>query len=97
MMVKWSEAILESAQQKIKQGDLSAAVAIASKVPVSSPLYPEAQAEIATWKQEWKWADEIVKKFKDALKGQNWQQASQLIASLQRVNGNTGASHGSMH
>jgi len=84
MMVKWSEAILESAQQKIKQGDLSAAVAIASKVPVSSPLYPEAQAEIATWKQEWKWADEIVKKFKDALKGQNWQQASQLIASLQK-------------
>lgn len=86
MIKVWSGAILESAQQKIKQGDLSAAVAIASKVPVSSPLYPEAQAEIATWKQEWKWADEIVKKFKDALKGQNWQQASQLIASLQKSN-----------
>ncbi len=81
---EWSGVILQIAQQKIHQGKQSEAVTIASQIPASSPLYSEAQAEIATWKQEWKKGEEIVSKFNDALKVQKWQQASQLIAALSK-------------
>lgn len=83
---EWSGALLEIAQQKINQADQSGAVEIASIIPVSSPLYPEAQAAIATWKQEWKQGEETISKFKNALKVQNWQQASQIIAVLSQSN-----------
>ncbi len=81
---EWSEVILQIAQQKINQGNQPEAVTIASYIPASSPLYPEAQAAIATWQQEWKQGEETVSKFKDALKVQKWQQASQLIAALSK-------------
>ncbi len=86
LLKEWSESILSLAQQKINQGDLSGAVTIASKIPVSSPIYSEAQAEIATWKQEWRTGEKIISQFKDALKVQKWQQASQLIAELSKSN-----------
>ncbi len=86
LIKEWSEAILDLAQQKIKQGDQSGAVRIASKIPVSSPLYPEAQAAVATWQQELKWSQEIIRQFKEALKVQNWSQASQLIPRLSQIN-----------
>ena len=81
---EWSEVILQIAQQKINQGSQPEAVTIASYIPASSPLYPEAQAAIATWQQEWKQGEETVSKFQDALKVQKWQQASLLIAALSK-------------
>jgi hypothetical protein len=82
MLEKWSGLILEIAQQKISQGNQSEAVSVASKVPVNSPLYPEAQALIASWKQEWQRSEALVNQVKEALKVQKWQQASQSIAEL---------------
>jgi len=86
LLEKWSEDILEMAQQKVNQGKYSEAATIASKVPVSSPLYPEAQADIATWQQEWRRGEEMISQFKDALKVQNWSRASGLIAALSKSN-----------
>jgi hypothetical protein len=82
MLEKWSGLILEIAQQKISQGNQSEAVSVASKIPVNSPLYPEAQALIATWKQEWQRSEALVNQFREALKVQKWQQASQSMAEL---------------
>jgi hypothetical protein len=82
MLKEWSEAILELAQQKLKRGDPMGAMTIAQKIPVSSPLYPEAQAAIATWQEDWQKGQETLGKFKEALLGQNWQRANELIAQL---------------
>lgn len=82
MLKEWSEVILELAQQKLKQGDPMGARTIAQKIPVSSPLYPEAQAASATWQEDWQKGQETIGKFKEALLGQNWQRATELIAQL---------------
>ena len=84
MLKESSGAILEIAQQKIKQADKLGAVMLANKIPVSSPLYPEAQAAIATWQQQWTQGEETVRQFKEALKVQNWSKASGLITALQQ-------------
>lgn len=86
LLEEWSKNILEIAQQKVNQGKYSEAATIASNVPVTSPLYPEAQADIATWQQEWRRGEEMISQFKDALKVQNWQRASALIAVLSKSN-----------
>ncbi len=96
MMKDWSETTLKIAQQEIKRGDRAQAVKVASQIPISSPLYPEAQAAIATWQQEWKQGEETLNQFQNALRVQNWQQAFQLLEgasasdpgfwSLSRVN-----------
>jgi len=86
MMSEWSRAILQQGQEQINRGKQSEAVAIASQIPVTSPLYPEAQAKIASWQQEWRRSQETLGKFKDALKGQNWRQAFLLLNQLSRLN-----------
>lgn len=84
-MSAWSRVILDLAQQKILQGTPSDAIAVASKIPGNSPLYGEAQAKIITWKQQLKRAEEISSQFKEALKGQNWFRASQLVTQLSQL------------
>jgi hypothetical protein len=86
LLRNWSEGILRLARQKIRQGDQAGAVTIASKIPVNSPLYPEVQSQITAWKQELKQSQEIISKFKEALKVQNWQQASLLVTQLSQIN-----------
>ncbi|HEY9671138.1 MAG TPA: hypothetical protein V6D11_06830 [Waterburya sp.] len=85
-MTAWSQAILNLAQQKIRQGNPSNAIAIASYIPFSSPLYKEAQAKINAWKQNVKQVEEITAQVTDALKSQSWQKASQLISRLSQLN-----------
>lgn len=85
MMKDWSGEILRLAQQKINQGNESEAVTIASKIPPGSPLYSEAQTAIGTWKQEWRQGEKIQREFQDALREQNWQQASELILKLSQI------------
>ncbi|NEO97247.1 MAG: hypothetical protein F6K58_00715 [Symploca sp. SIO2E9] len=83
---QWSKAIMEIAQQKINQGELSAAVKIAQQLPVTNPLYSQAQASITAWQGEWQQGKLITGQFQDALKRQNWQQASRLIGELTQLN-----------
>jgi hypothetical protein len=85
-MTAWSQAILNLAQQKIRQGNPSSAITIASYIPFSSPLYKEAQAKINAWKQNVKQVEEITAQVTDAMKSQSWQKASQLISQLSQLN-----------
>ncbi len=84
-MTEWSKAILNLAQQKLQEESPSGAIAIASKIPFNSPVYPEAQAKIATWKQQIRRAGELASQIQDALKVQKWQKASQLVTELSRL------------
>ncbi|MEQ9550142.1 MAG: hypothetical protein RIM23_11050 [Coleofasciculus sp. G3-WIS-01] len=86
LLREWSEMVLQFARDTLNQGNYGDALNMAMQIPVSSPLYPEAQAQIATWKQERIQAQAIVSQFQDALKVQNWQQAAQLMTQLSRLN-----------
>ncbi len=86
MMGEWSQKMMAIARQKINEGDRSAAVAIVGQIPLTSPLYPQAQAQMTDWQQDWKRGEEIADKFQDALKEQNWQQASQQAELLLLLN-----------
>ena len=79
---EWSVAILGLAKQKIKQGNYLDAIKIAQKIPLGSPLYPEAQAASANWQEQWQKVQDTTQKFKNALLKQNWQQASAIIGAL---------------
>ncbi|MGB5968378.1 MAG: hypothetical protein WBG70_08600 [Spirulinaceae cyanobacterium] len=81
----WSGEVLQMAQGKISRGKFEAAVKTAKKIPVTSPLYPEARAAIAAWEHQWQLGKEIIAQFENALKNQNWQQATQLLPELSQL------------
>ena len=81
----WSGEVLKMAREKISQGQFESAVDTAKKIPVTSPLYPEAQATIAAWEHQWQLGKEIIAQFENALKNQNWQQATQLVPELSQL------------
>lgn len=78
----WSNAVLNLAKQKIEKGNLVDAVFLAGLIPVRSPLYPEAQVEIATWTQEWQKGQAIARQFETALQQQNWVEARTFSTQL---------------
>lgn len=86
LLGNWSESVMGFAELKIKQGLLSEGVKIAQQIPVNSPSYSEAQESIANWQKEWQRLEELVSKFKDALKVQNWEEASNLTTTLAQSN-----------
>ncbi len=81
----WSGEVLKMAREKISRGQFETAVATAKKIPVTSPLYPEAQAAIAAWEHQWQLGKEVITQFENALKNQNWQQATQLLPELSQL------------
>jgi pterin-4a-carbinolamine dehydratase len=86
MMGEWSRDLLMIARQKINQGDLQGAIAITSQIPKTSPVYPDAQAAIRKWQQEWNRGEEITGKFENAVKTRNWQQAWRQVEALLELN-----------
>ncbi|MBD1892260.1 hypothetical protein [Coleofasciculus sp. FACHB-SPT9] len=85
LMEDWSRSLLAIARQRIDQGDLKGAIAIARQIPSSSPLYPEVQAAMKQWQGDWRQGQEITKKFLATLKEQKWFEASLQIQALSRL------------
>ena len=69
---QWSQSILTLAEQKLDQGDLQGAVALANKVPTSSPVYAEVQETTQQWQQSWKRGEQLFKQIRVDLKEQDW-------------------------
>jgi hypothetical protein len=83
---EWSAAILAIAQQQIDRGELARALTVARDIPKSSPLYETVQEQIALWQQEWQQGKATARQFEEALKKQNWQQASEQLTALSEFN-----------
>lgn len=82
LLREWSAKGIMIAQAQVEQGNLEAGIAIANRIPLESPLYPDAQAVIAVWREEWQQGEEIVRQFHSALETQAWETATQLFLSL---------------
>ncbi|UBF26354.1 hypothetical protein K9N68_33460 [Kovacikia minuta CCNUW1] len=84
-MTEWSQSVLNIARQKIVYEDLNSAVTLANQIPKSSPLYKEAQAEIALWQKQWQEGEGIQKKIQTALQAQRWDEAIDQILTLRET------------
>ncbi|AFY56816.1 serine/threonine protein kinase [Rivularia sp. PCC 7116] len=63
---------LSVAQNEFQSGDLQGAIALAKSIPSHSNVYPEAQATIGEWEQEWQIAANKYEAAKLALKQNRW-------------------------
>ncbi|MEL7244527.1 MAG: serine/threonine-protein kinase [Cyanobacteria bacterium J06573_2] len=63
---------LSVAQKEFQAGDLQGAIALAKSIPSDSNVYPEAQATIGEWEQEWQVAARKYETAKIALEQERW-------------------------
>lgn len=69
---EWSAQVLAMAKQQLHAGNLEAAIAIVGKIPLKSPLYPEAKVQIANWQKEWQQGAILTQEFDAALQQEKW-------------------------
>jgi hypothetical protein len=86
MMGVWSQNLLAIALQQLKEGDLNAALEIAGKIPENSPVYPQAQAAMKSWQEQWQQAEQLTSQFQAAVKSQKWSQAWKKLEFLLQSN-----------
>lgn len=82
---EWSRIALVIARQKMKAGDLPGAMKLARKIPQSTTVYSEAQANIQSWEQDWQQGQKGYETAQVALKDQNWSLASDQIKQLAQI------------
>ena len=82
MVAEWSQPVLTAAHDRIAQSDLKGAVELASRIPKTSPLYSEAQADIVQWQRFWQKGEAIAIVAQTALKAQQWNIAAEKIGLL---------------
>lgn len=83
LLQQWSDAVLRAAYQRMTdEADLKGAVSLASSIPRTSPLYPQAQEAIASWKLEWTRGDAIYREAEAAIKAQDWNTAAAQVLEL---------------
>ena len=63
---------LQQASKEYQSGDLDSAVALAKSIPPSSNVYPEAQATIEEWQQQWQVAAEQYLVAQSAMQQGRW-------------------------
>lgn len=64
--------ILYKATKEYQGGDLKQAIALAKSIPTYSNVYPDAQATIETWQQQWRVAAQIYSVAENALAEGKW-------------------------
>lgn len=84
-MADWSQSVLTAARQKMSQSDLNGALALVRQIPKSSAVYKEGQESVAGWQKQWRQSAAIYAKAQQAMQAQQWNQASEQIASLREM------------
>jgi hypothetical protein len=82
LIAEWSDPVLTAAQERIARSDLQGAIALAQRIPKTSPSYKQAQADMAEWKQDWQKGEAIATQARQAMQAQNWVLANEKIALL---------------
>ncbi len=79
----WSRQLIRVSRRELAvDGDINKAVEGMKKIPATSAVYPEAQATIEKWQQQWSKGAENVKSFQDALKSAKWFNASLYLSRV---------------
>jgi serine/threonine protein kinase len=73
---------LSEAKKEYQSGDLQGAIALAKSIPSSSNVYPEAQATIGEWQQQWQIAAEKYEAAKVAFEESRWSDVLRTTADI---------------
>jgi hypothetical protein len=84
-VTEWSKSLLVIADTKAGQGDLAGAIALAKKIPASSPLYADVQTALLGWQKAQNLGQTINAAIQRALKQQDWQTATLQMQALTRL------------
>ncbi|MBD2075175.1 hypothetical protein H6F86_14985 [Phormidium sp. FACHB-592] len=84
-VTEWSKSLLAIADTKAGQGDLAGAIALAKKIPASSPLHADAQTALLGWQKAQNLGQTINAAIQRALKQQDWQTATLQMQALTRL------------
>lgn len=80
----WSRRVLALAEELYRSGDLQGAIAATAVVPAKSTVRVQVDTMVARWQQEWQRAERIYQQAQDALRQQDWReatlQANQLLS-----------------
>ena len=82
LIAEWSDPVLRAAREKMDQSDFRGAVELANRIPATSPVYQDAQAEIKEWQRYWQRGETLATAARTAMKAQNWYLAAEKIAAL---------------
>jgi hypothetical protein len=82
---EWSSAVLDNARMKAAATDLTAAVALAQKIPPGSSVYKEAQAAITSWRKDMNRGQTLADAVQAAIKERNWGAAIKRLRLLAQL------------
>lgn len=88
MITLWSRDILDLGEEAFQAGKLDEAIDIAKKVPRKVIANDEVEGKIKRWQEIWAAAEKIYQQSEDALRNQNWRQASTQAARLLSIENN---------
>lgn len=82
MIGEWSKDILDLGEEAFNAGKLDEAISTAKKVPRESSVRAEVEGRIKRWQGIWAKAETIYRGAEDALRKENWRQASTNASRL---------------
>jgi hypothetical protein len=84
-LTEWSAAILDYAEQSLRDDGLEPTVDLVARIPPHSTLYDDAQQRIASWTQQWAEAETVYQDGLAAIAQQDWDRAAAQVTALRRV------------
>ncbi|OUL26075.1 chromosome segregation ATPase [Nostoc sp. T09] len=82
---RWSQDILQLADQSFQAGNLDEAIATARKIPDDLAAYKLVEEKITKWQSIWSKGEEIYQQAEAELRERHWQSAFMLSAKLLRL------------
>ncbi|OUL20565.1 chromosome segregation ATPase [Nostoc sp. RF31YmG] len=82
---RWSQDILQLADQSFQAGNLDEAIATARKIPDDLAAYKLVEEKITKWQSIWSKGEEIYQEAEAELRERHWQSAFMLSAKLLRL------------
>ena len=85
MTGEWTKLIISVAHQKIREGNLQAALDTVAKIPKSSPAYSRVEEAVAGWKKQWAEGQSLYDKAEQAMKAMDWKKASAYSLAMSKL------------
>ncbi|WP_202225282.1 hypothetical protein [Okeania sp. KiyG1] len=85
MTGEWTKLIIAVANQRIREGDLQAALDTVAKIPESSPAYSRVEEAVASWKKQWAEGQSLYDQAEKAMKAMDWKKASSYSLAMSKL------------
>ncbi|MFE4108311.1 hypothetical protein [Almyronema epifaneia] len=85
LLKQWSTDLMTVARRRVNQGELEAALALASKIPEQAENYKDAQSTMTVWQREWETGQAVTQTVQSAITNKNWERANEKLQDLKSL------------